>query len=59
MSILIQYAEHLGLSIWSNICPLKNKISSTIRRKVGGKRIPVNVIAAPKDNVSYHYETSV
>ncbi|CAI8592904.1 unnamed protein product [Vicia faba] len=34
-------------------------IVSTIRRKVGGKRILVNVIAAPLDNVSFHSESSV
>lgn len=34
-------------------------IVSTIRRKVGRKRIHVNVPAAPMDNVSTHSKTSV
>ncbi|XP_050878663.1 uncharacterized protein LOC127082469 [Lathyrus oleraceus] len=34
-------------------------IVSIIRRKVSGKRIVVNVPAAPMDNVSFHSETSV
>lgn len=34
-------------------------ILSTIRRKVCGKRIHVNVPTAPMDNVSLHYEISV
>lgn len=31
----------------------------TLRRKVGGKRVPVNIPYAPMDNVSFHFETSV
>lgn len=34
-------------------------IVSTIKRNVGGKRTPVNVVVAPLDNVSFHFETSV
>lgn len=30
-----------------------------VRRKVGGKRILVNVSSAHRDNISFHYETSV
>lgn len=32
---------------------------STIRRKVGGKRIYLNVFVAPLDNIYFHSKTSV
>ncbi|XP_050895811.1 uncharacterized protein LOC127102486 [Lathyrus oleraceus] len=31
----------------------------TVRRKFGGKRIPMNIPSAPMDNISFHYETGV
>ena len=34
-------------------------IVCTVRKKVGGKRIRVNVIVAPLYNMSFHYKTSV
>lgn len=34
-------------------------IVATIRRKVGGNRIHVNIPAASMDNVSFHFETNV
>lgn len=35
------------------------EIMHTVKRKVGGKRVIVNVHVAPMDNVSFHSKTSV
>lgn len=36
-----------------------HNIVSTIRKKVGGKRIPLNVVDAPLGNASFIFEVSV